>query len=303
MKLKRFSYSLLMQSFGLALLTMFGACGVEAGNPNSADDGLFRVFVSPTSYRGISSISGNVESFNFLNAEKTISKPASSSQFALSTEGVETSNDSKPTFEFRDLGQSGAVLRALEIKLAEISPYVQINSGSEPKPVRAVVLDEVGNKVNSIIFEGDTLVKSGGPTDIIIDLELRRTLSPLDPSKRISLGVPDDVTFSIRQKHRFRPTENVGLIAFKDFEPDSIVCVFLSGTSPVPSPDACTGDGYKSQIISKSGTAAIGALVPGTYRVAVIKGSQDVVSLPQVEVAAKSKVVVGWSSPASNPAP
>jgi hypothetical protein len=32
MKLKIFSYSLLMQSFGLALLTMFGACGVS-GQP------------------------------------------------------------------------------------------------------------------------------------------------------------------------------------------------------------------------------------------------------------------------------
>ncbi|MEN9529445.1 MAG: hypothetical protein RI932_1318, partial [Pseudomonadota bacterium] len=89
------------------------------------------------------------------------------------------------------------------------------------------------------------------------------------------------------------PAEDVGSVGFNNLESGSLVCVFAGGMRPTATADACTAQGYKSQIVSSQGSATIGALRAGEYQVVNITRDNRVVDLRNVTIEAGKKSELG----------
>lgn len=270
------------------VVLMSGGCGVEAGNPDSKGGKTVRLYVSPTSYQDIGVVSANVGALNLTQGDEIISQSYQSKRLDLLTANSASSEEVSLALSV-DVSDSQKELQKVEVVLAGDNPYLQITLASQAQPVKAAVVSESGELVRSLVFNG--AVKSEAGLDIVIDVELRKTLKLVTAEQKAQLGLPEDVRYIIQQKHSFMNFAQSGSVGFTDYEPGSIVCVFVGDTLPTASSDACTGKGFKSQIISARGTATISAIEAGEYRVVNITRESKVVELKRATVAPGSKVV------------
>jgi hypothetical protein len=179
----------------------------------------------------------------------------------------------------------------LEFILAPEKPYLELELTSQEDPVYAAVIDENGQLKNSLIFNSQP--ESVEISDILVDVELRKSLKALTESQRVQLKLPSQVQFVIQQKHSFMDYTQAGSVGFTNLTPETIVCVFSGDTLPTANNDTCTGANYKSQIVNSSGIATIGSLKPGNYRTANITAENKAVELETVTVRAGEKTTVG----------
>lgn len=287
-KTNRLRQSLRNAALSLVVL-MSGACGVEAGNPDSKGDKLFRIYVSPTSYPDVGMVSVAVDSVNLIQAGKSVSKNYQAQKLDLLTSAGQNNEDSSLALSL-ELDEPKTELQRVELLLANDNPYLQVKLNSQALPVKAAVISENGEISRSLIFNGQT--KDGGTSDIVVDIELRKSLKPITLEQQTQLNLPKDVNFVIQQKHSFLEFSEAGSIGFSEFEPGSLVCVSVGQAIPTASADACTAKGFKSQIISERGTATISALVAGEYQAVNITRDNRVVDLKAVNVTAGQKAIL-----------
>ena len=275
------------------LLSVFPVgCGVEAGNPDSKDDGLFRIFVAPTSYSNVSSMSVVLRELVVRQGGTSFVRPYTSEEVQLLARAPDSSEDSAPAFELRDFGRSNSSIETLELHLPSEAPFLLLKLNSQKESVKAVVLNEKGEQTRFLSFEGQSVVKQRKYTDLLVDFELRKSLQPLDEARRLALKLPQDVSYAIQQKHRFQAMDEVGSIIFSGFAPGTLVCVFTDGPVPSASNDNCTDPGYKSQIVAPNGNAVIASLRPGNYKVVTIAAGGKVEELSYATIVAGKKVTV-----------
>ncbi|MEN9809201.1 MAG: hypothetical protein RLZZ488_768 [Pseudomonadota bacterium] len=280
-----------LRPFALALAVMtVGGCGVEAGNPDSKGGKPFRIYVSPTSYTNVGAVSAAIDSVSVVQGSKTFEKSYQQQNVILLSSSNPSYEDTFVAFTLDDVVDENLQVQRVEVTLNEKAAYLQLLLGSQSQPVKAVVLNDKGELTRSLVFDG--LSKSGSAKDILVDIELRKTLKPVTSEQRLALNLPQDVTFVIQQKHSFLPVDDAGSVAFRDLEADSLVCVFSGVARPEPTADACTGQGYKSQIVSKQGLAVIAALRAGEYQVVNITRDTRVVDLPSTKIEAGKKVEI-----------
>lgn len=278
-----------LRPFTLALAVVaVGGCGVEAGNPDSKGGKPFRIYVSPTSYTDVGAVSASIDSVSVIQGSKTFVKSYQQQNVVLHSSGNPSYADSFVAFTLDDVIDETLQVQSVEVTLDEKSAYLQLSLGSQSQPVKAVVLNEKGELTRSLVFDG--LSKSGSVKDILVDIELRKTLKPVTKEQRSALNLPQDVLFVIQQKHSFLPVEDAGSVAFREFEADSLVCVFSGVARPAPSADACTGQGYKSQIVSQQGAAVIAALRAGEYQAVNITRDNRVIDLPSIKIESGKKI-------------
>jgi hypothetical protein len=270
-----------------ACVVLAGGCGVEAGNPDSKGGKLFRIYVSPTSYSDVGAVSAAIDSVSVLQGSKTVSKSYPAKKVDLLSQNKSPSDETAVAFALENVVDENSELQRVEISLSKEASYLELSMSSQSQPVKAVVLDKNGELTRSLVFEG--LTKSGVTKDIVVDIELRKTLKPVTSQQRSALNLPQDVSYVIQQKHSFLPAEDAGSVAFDNFESGSLVCVFTEVARPTAIADACTGQGYKSQIVSAQGSATIGALRAGEYQVVNITRDNRVVDLRNVTVEAGKK--------------
>jgi hypothetical protein len=268
-----------------------GGCGVEAGNPDSKGDKLFRIYVSPTSYTNVGAVSASIDSVSVLQGSRTFSQTYAAQNVDLLSSKSSSSEESSLAFTLENVVDENSEMQRVEITLSKDAAYLQVSLSSQTQPVKAVVLNENGEITRSLIFDG--LTKSGMTKDILVDIELRKTLKPVTSQQRSALNLPQDVAFVIQQKHSFLPAEDVGSVGFNNLESGSLVCVFAGGMRPTATADACTAQGYKSQIVSSQGSATIGALRAGEYQVVNITRDNRVVDLRNVTIEAGKKSELG----------
>lgn len=282
-----------------ALLAVFpSGCGVEAGNPDSKDDGLFRIFVAPSSYSNVSSISVVLRELVLRQGERSFVRPYSSDAVSLlGSSGAGAGQESALVFELQDIGQANARIDRFELNLPTDAPFLLLKLDTRPDLVKAVVLNESGEQTTSLLFEGQTVVKEEKYTDLLVDFELRKSLQPLGESRRLALKLPQDVVYAIQQKHSFQSLEEVGSMSFSGFAPGTLVCVFADGPLPTAAGDTCTGPGFKSQIVAPTGQASIASLRPGTYKVVTITTGGKVAQLKDATIVAGEKVTVTEGTP------
>lgn len=274
----------------LALILLSSGCGVEAGNPNSSGGKLFAVYVAPTSYNGVEDVSALVDSVKLFQGEKSYAKNYESQKVYFASKQQQTEDSSTLALNLENITEESLDPQKLEIVLSESSTYLDVTLNTAERNAKAVILDESGNVSRSLIFNGQ--MTSANSTDLLIDVELRKTLKPITPEQRTQLNLPDDVAFVIQQKHSFMPKDEAGSIAFSGFIAGSLLCVFKDSPLPNASPDACTESGYKSQIVSSDGTAVLGSLRSGEYQVVNVTGNNQVNPLENVTVEAGKKVSV-----------
>jgi len=272
------------------LTLSFVGCGVEAGNPDSKGDKLLRIFIAPASYPDTSAVSATIQQVKIINStagETKDSKPISDKIEIIPSSSLGTQVSSLGlTIERTDESS----FEKVELILAEKSPYLQLSLRSLPEPVFAAVIDEDGQIKNSLIF--NTQFEPSSSSDILIDVELRKSLRVISESQREQLQLPPQVRFVIQQKHSFINSSDVGAISFSSFAPESLVCVFTGDNLPKAEPKACTGPSFKSQIVSAEGVATIGSLVPGHYRSVNITSDNKVIELAPTFVTAGKKSLV-----------
>lgn len=273
-----------------AALTSAGGCGVEAGNPDSKGGKLFRIYVSPTSYNDVGAVSASIDSVSVLQGSKSFSKSYQAQKVDFLNQSKSTNDDTAVAFALENVVDENSELQRVEITLSNNASYLELSLSSQSQPVKAVVLDANGELTRSLVFEG--LTKSGVTKDIVVDIELRKTLKPVTSQQRTTLNLPADVTYVIQQKHSFIPYEDVGSVKFESLESGSLVCLFSGVARPTATADACTGQGYKSQIVSAQGSATIGAMRAGEYQVVNITRDNKVVDLKNVTIEAGKKGVV-----------
>jgi hypothetical protein len=271
------------------VVMLLGGCGVEAGNPDSKGGKLSRIFVSPTSYPDVGSVSLSIERVNLVQGDAVFSRNYQSQKLDLMSKNGSASEDSAPALSV-ELAETQNKFERIELILAKEDPYLQVSLNSKAEPVKAAVVSEMGVVSRSLVFNGTT--NSNANIDVVVDVELRKSLRPITAEQREQLNLPNDVVFVIQQKHSFLEFAEAGAIGFSDFEASSLVCVFVGESLPAASADACTGAGFKSQIVSSRGTATIGSLVSGEYRVVNITRDNRVVELGRTTVSSGSKVVL-----------
>ncbi len=288
---KSFSWKNAFHQLTLAsALLSSGGCGVEAGNPDSKGGKLFRIYLSPTSYSDVGAVSASIDSVSVFQGSKSFSKPYQAQKVELLNQSKSATDDTAVAFALENVVDENSELQKVEITLSNSASYLEISINSQSQPIKAVVLNENGELTRSLVFEGST--KSGVTKDIVVDIELRKTLKPVTSQQRTTLNLPQDVSYVIQQKHSFLPFEDVGSVKFDNLESGSLVCVFSGVARPTATADACTGQGYKSQIVSAQGSATIGALRTGTYQVVNITRDNRVVDLKNVTVEAGKKGVM-----------
>lgn len=272
-----------------AIALAIAGCGVEAGNPDSKKDKLLRVFVAPASYPNTKTVTATIKTLNINDGTSVKSEEFTERKMELLSNNAESSLDSTLTLsinrdEVSSIGQ-------LEFILAPESPYLELELTSQEEPVYAAVIDENGQLKNSLIFNSQ--IGSNEIRDILVDVELRKSLKTLTETQRVQLQLPREVQFVIQQKHSFMDNTQAGSVAFTNLTPGTIVCVFSGTTLPAANNDSCTGENYKSQIVNTSGSATIGSLKPGNYRTANITADNTVVELEAVTVRAGEKTTTG----------
>ncbi|MEN9825053.1 MAG: hypothetical protein RI953_798 [Pseudomonadota bacterium] len=271
------------------VVLMSGGCGVEAGNPDSKGGKMVRLYVSPSSFQAVGAVSASIDGLSLLQGDSVVSKTYQSQKLDLLTTNTQASEDSSLALTV-EMSDAKNELQKVELTLAKDNPYLQVTLAAEAQPVKAAVVSESGEVVRSLVFNG--IMNSAAALDVVIDLELRKTLKVATPEERVRLKLPEDVRFIIQQKHSFMNFAESGSIAFSDFAPGSLVCVFVGETLPTAAADACTEKGFKSQIISTRGTAMIGALAAGEYRTVNITLDNKVVELKRATVSPGKKVAL-----------
>lgn len=288
---KTLSWTEALHPFALALAVVtVGGCGVEAGNPDSKGGKPFRIYVSPTSYTDVGAVSAAIDSVSVVQGAKTFEKSYQQQNVVLLSSGNPSYEDTFVAFTLDDIVDDNLQVQRVEVTLDEQASYLQFSLSSQPQPVKAVVLNDKGERTRSLVFDG--LSKSGSAKDILVDIELRKTLKPVTSEQRLALNLPLDVTFVIQQKHSFLPVQDAGTAVFRDLEADSLVCIFSGLAKPEPTADACTGQGYKSQIVSKQGLAVIAALRAGEYQAVSITRDNRVVDLRSVTIESGKKAEI-----------
>ncbi|NBX18098.1 MAG: hypothetical protein EBR09_12115 [Proteobacteria bacterium] len=272
-----------------AVVLILGACGVEAGNPDSKGGKPFRFFISPASYPDAGAVTATIEGVNLIQGDTVVSKSYQSQKLDLLSGNTQSAEDATLALSF-ELEDSQKELQRVELLLAKENPYLQVTLSSQAQPVRVVVLTENGEVARSLVFNGTT--KAGSNLDVLVDVELRKSLKPVTSLQQAQLNLPADVLFVIQQKHSFLELAQTGSVGFTGFEAGSLVCVYSGQALPAASADACTGNGYKSQVISSKGTATIGSLVSGEYQAVNITRDNKVVELKKTTVVAGKKVVL-----------
>ncbi|MFZ9521208.1 MAG: hypothetical protein ACO3A4_12100 [Silvanigrellaceae bacterium] len=271
------------------VVLMSGGCGVEAGNPDSKGGKRVRLYVSPTSYQDVGAVSASIDGLSLLQGDSVVSKTYQSQKLDLLTTNTQAGEDSSLALTV-EMSDAKNELQKLELTLSKDNPYLQVTLAAAAQPVKAAVVTENGEVVRSLVFNG--IMNSDAALDVVIDLELRKSLKVATPEEKVRLNLPEDVRFIIQQKHSFMNFTESGSIAFSDFAPGSLVCVFAGETLPTASADACTEKGFKSQIISSRGTATIGALAAGEYRTVNITLDNKVVELRRATVFPGNKVIL-----------
>jgi len=288
MKKSRLSMHTVINVMLHALTVTFAGCGVEAGNPDSKGDKLLRVYVAPASFPDTRAISASIQQVRLINGSSFESKEYQSQLFEIIASNSTGSQDS--TLGFTVERDEVSSIEKVEMILTDNTPYLQINLESQVEPAFAAVIDENGQLKKSLIFSTKSNLINA--TDIIIDVELRKSLSVVTETQREQLQLPAQVQFVILQKHSFVSTAEVGSITFTNFAPSSLVCVFSGETLPTANSNACIGSEFKSQIVAADGKATIGSLAPGNYRVVNITSDNKVIELDRTSVSAGEKSLV-----------
>ena len=268
----------------------FLGCGVEAGNPDSKGNKLLRVYIAPTSYPDTTAVSAAIQRVNIINNTAGVTKSYNSSfnAFEIIPKSSPESQDATLglTVERTDEGS----FEKVELILAEDNPYLQLSLRSQTDPVFAAVIDDEGRLKNSLVF--NTTAAPSNSSDILIDVELRKSLSAVTATQREQLQLPPQVQFVIQQKHSFVNNSEVGSIGFSNLTPGSLVCVFTGDTLPEAGPNPCTGSSFKAQIVSTDGVATVGSLAPGDYQTVNITSDNRVIKLAPTSVTAGEKALV-----------
>ena len=261
-------------SIRILIALLVSACGVEAGNPDSTE-----------------------EKKGFINFSITDAPIDDVDRFMISLDRLEFGNDR--TLQV-DLGlddpldllslANGKKLKILTEQEAPVGEYTQFylilantdqaieaikTDGSSAK---VVILDASGKISNELAFSGSLSLSEGESSNLIVDVDLRQTLSLLTEEQRSTLDLDASYEFVIRQDHSFHSESEVGAIEVEGYDSGSLICVVKAEAYTSESlPKDCSGENSQSTIVDADNFAKILAIRPDSY--SVFQVFEDSVSL------------------------
>ena len=250
-----------------SFLLFANGCGVDAGNPDS----------SPKPKNGV---------INFLITDAPIDEVdqllvyAQSLDFTAGSDySIELNDSEDQSFDLLSY-QNGETLALTEnlsvvpgtieefrLTLQDREEKIRAIVGGEPEnSYNVAILDANGQLTDHLVFKGKQTVDSQSESTLIVDIDLRKSLSSLDDSLRKELGLDTSYRYVLRQDHSFYNTDLVGSLEVSGLNPEQKLCLAPTDWSSDQIAD-CTKEDLRSAKANSDGQSIVLAVLTGSYSI------------------------------------
>lgn len=278
----------LFKGIYLTVITFMAGCGVEAGNPDSTQK-------KPNSFLNIQLTDAPIDEINkFMVYVDRIEFASGVSTYSVSLNQEEAID----IMEFRN----GKVLNILENYQISRGTFDRFTLFLKDKPIEvykdnsdtalnaAIIQD--GKTTNHLEFLGRVIVADDDTETILIDVDLRQTLTKMTDQQRSNNNLSETYIYALQRDHKFSSTEHIGSVSVAGLKPGQLICVIPSTIIGDDLPDDCIQEDINTGYADENGDLFVPFLKPNKYHIWLLNnGSFDAVATDILIDAGKTSTI------------
>ena len=271
------------------LLIFFIGCGVEAGNPDSTDEknSFINISITDAPIDEIDQLLVSVDRLEF-GTERLIK--------------VNLNLDGPVDIASLTNGKKLQILADQRVNSGNYTDFYLV-IGAQDKPIQAiqkdgslvniVILDESESLSNELSFSGNVTLNENETKNLIVDVDLRQTLTELTDKQRQDLKLDSSYKYALRKKHSFLLETEAGSLEVTGYEEGSILCLVPRDAYTTTNlPSDCLGEGNRSSVVSSEQFAKIIAIKPGKYILYQIQNESIILIQSEIEITEQSSLKI-----------